>query len=62
MPYAQRSWIALVEKDCDFELVEVSLKDKETFTQAYHKVFGADRNSMGRVPILVNGDEIFCES
>ena len=51
-----------MEKDCDFELVEVSLKDKETFTQAYHKVFGADRNSMGRVPILVDGDEIFCES
>ena len=62
-PFAQRAWITLIEKNCDFELTEVSLKEKEPFfTETYLKAYGADQSSTGKVPILIDGEDIFCES
>ena len=41
----------------------MSLKNKEQFfTETYQKAFGADKNSDGKVPVLIDGEDIFCES
>lgn len=62
-PYAQRSWITALEKGVPFELREVSLKNKEPyFTETYRKSFPSDPTSDGKVPILIDGENIICES
>lgn len=62
-PFAERSLIALLEKDVDFEVREVSLKEKEEFFRnTYREGYASDKNSDGKVPILIDGDLILCES
>ena len=62
-PFAQRVWITLEEKNLDYELKEVDLYKKEPyFTQMYQKSLGHDPKSTGKVPILVDGENIITES
>jgi len=62
-PFAHRTWITAREKGIDFQLREVSLKDKEPyFTETYHKAYAHDPSSDGKVPILIHGDHILAES
>lgn len=62
-PFAQRAWITAREKGLDFELKEVSLKNKEPFfTETYRKAYAHDPSSDGKVPILLHNDKILTES
>jgi len=62
-PFAHRAWITAREKGLEFELREVSLKNKEPyFTETYHKAYAHDPSSDGKVPILIHGDNILAES
>lgn len=41
----------------------MSLQNKEPyFTETYHKAFGHDPSSNGKVPILIDGDKTLTES
>ena len=53
-PYAMRARMALVNSGIDFDIVEISLKDKPKDM--------LDISPKGTVPILVNGDQIIDES
>lgn len=58
-PFAQRVWLTLLEKGCQFEFKEVSLTQKESwFTEIYKKAFGSDPNSDGKVPVIIHNDII----
>lgn len=55
-PYAQRAWIALVEKDLPFDHKIVSLQDKpKDFTDLYAEI-NPDSAASAKVPILVDED------
>ena len=62
-PFAERVWISLEEKKVDYEFKQVSLKDKEPFfTETYRKALGHDKKSDGKVPILIDGENVITES
>ncbi|EFN54900.1 hypothetical protein CHLNCDRAFT_135021 [Chlorella variabilis] len=55
-PYAQRSWITLLEKGLPFEIRLVDLNDKdEEFVKRYHSI-NPDQAAPAKVPILIEPD------
>jgi glutathione S-transferase len=53
-PYVQRAIIVLIEKDLDFERVDIDLEDKPDWFAAL--------SPLGRVPVLEVGDTVLFES
>ena len=53
-PYAQRTQIALLEKQLDYELIEVDLYDRPSWW--------ADLSPYGKVPLLKHGNAVVYES
>ena len=53
-PYCARVRIALAEKAIDYETVEIDLSDRPTWLY--------EKNSLGRVPVLEEGDFLLPES
>ncbi|KAK9824545.1 hypothetical protein WJX72_011220 [[Myrmecia] bisecta] len=61
-PFAQRAWIALVEKQLPFEVIKVDLQNKpQHFVDKYHEI-NPDPNSAAKVPILIDGGNQLIES
>lgn len=61
-PYAQRSWIALLEKGLPFEIRKVDLANKDAeFVEMYHSI-NPDPEAPAKVPILIDGDTKLIES
>ena len=53
-PFAQRVWLALLEKQIPFEKKRVSLKQKsEEFKQIYDKSYAKDNKLEGAVPVII---------
>lgn len=62
-PFAQRVWLALLEKGLPFQKMRINLKDKsQEFTKIYSKAYGRDPSSNGKVPVLIHGERILTES
>ncbi|KAI7842579.1 hypothetical protein COHA_003683 [Chlorella ohadii] len=61
-PYAQRSWVALIEKGLDFEIRKVDLQNKDAeFVSTYHSI-NPNEEAPAKVPILLDGDVRLVES
>lgn len=61
-PYAQRSWVALLEKGLPFEIRKVDLNNKDAeFVETYHSIY-PDPEAPAKVPILIDGDTKLVES
>jgi glutathione S-transferase len=56
-PLARRVWIALLEKNLDFEAKLVNLRDKEQFKPEYLAI-----NPFHHVPVIIDGDFRVIES
>ncbi len=63
-PFAQRAWIALLEKQLPFDKMKINLKSKTAeFAEIYSKAYGRDPEApAGKVPILIHGEKIITES
>lgn len=54
-PFAQRSWITLLEKQVPFQKMKIDLKNKsQEFKDLYVKALGRDPTSDGKVPLLLH--------
>ncbi|KAL4424504.1 hypothetical protein ABPG77_006813 [Micractinium sp. CCAP 211/92] len=61
-PYAQRSWVALLEKGLPFEIRKVDLSNKDAeFVETYRSI-NPDPEAPAKVPILIDGDTKLVES
>ena len=64
-PFAHRAWLALEASGAAYEKVHVSIAPgtKEAFfTETYVRSLGANEGSDGKVPVIVDGDFVMCES
>lgn len=63
-PFAQRTWMALLEKGAQFERRDIELQDPTTGTYlGEHKPdWFLDMNPLGRVPVLATEDGVIYES
>lgn len=61
-PFAHKAWLALVEKEVDFEMRAVDLNDKQPDMIAAHGVASPDAGSVAKVPILVHDGVAMIES
>ena len=56
-PYAQKVRVVLAEKELEYETVLVDLRKQEQRTPEFLRL-----NPLGKVPILVDDDEVVCDS
>lgn len=56
-PYAQKVRVVLAEKELEFETVLVDLRKQEQRTPEFLRL-----NPLGKVPVLVDDDEVICDS
>lgn len=56
-PFAQKAWVALEEKQVEYEMVEVGL-----YGSGGKPSWFLDMNPKGQVPVLKHGDEVVVES
>jgi glutathione S-transferase len=62
-PFAQRAWLALLEKQVPFNKMRVEIWNKsQEFTEIYSKAYARDPTNKGIVPVLVYGEQTFTES
>ena len=62
-PFAQRVWLALLEKKVPFYKKRVSLLQKtQELKDIYNKSFARDPTQEGVVPVLMMGDKNIAES
>ena len=62
-PFAQRAWLALLEKEIPFAKLKVNHRKKEkVFTDIYSEALGRDPSSKGKVPIIMHANKIIAES
>ncbi|GAB4819327.1 hypothetical protein N2152v2_006373 [Parachlorella kessleri] len=61
-PYAQRSWITLLEKKLPFEISQVDLNNKSQEFQDLYASINPDPAASAKVPILIDGDTKLIES
>ena len=62
-PFSHRAWLTALEKQIPFKHHKVDLPSKdEFFKETYAKAYGRDPNSDGKVPVLIHGDRVVCES
>ena len=61
-PFAHKAWLALVEKEVDFEMRAVDLNDKQPDMIAAYGVASPDAGSVAKVPILVHDGVAMIES
>ena len=56
-PFAQRVWLALLEKGIPYHKKRVELLNKsQEFKDIYSKAFARDPANEGMVPVLIYGD------
>ncbi|KAL4452008.1 hypothetical protein ABPG75_007670 [Micractinium tetrahymenae] len=61
-PYAQRSWVTLLEKGLPFEIRKVDLTNKDAeFVETYRSIY-PDPEAPAKVPILIDGNTKLVES
>jgi glutathione S-transferase len=56
-PYAQKVRVVLAEKELEYETVLVDLRKQEQRTPDFLRL-----NPLGKVPVLVDDDEVVCDS
>jgi len=65
-PFAQRTWLVLLEKKIDFEHVEIALRDenKQLYGERKREVYPwlYEMNPAGTVPVIKHGDNVLYES
>ena len=61
-PFAHKAWLALVEKEVDFEMRAVDLNDKQPDMIAAYGVASPDAGSVAKVPILIHDGVAMIES
>lgn len=66
-PYAQRAWIALLEKKIDFELKKVDLKDKSPLFEETYRKSNPNPLVSSKVPVMVvtendDSEDVYTES
>ena len=61
-PFAHKAWLALVEREVDFEMRAVDLDDKQPDMIAAYGVASPDAGSVAKVPILIHDGASMIES
>jgi len=56
-PYGQKVRVVLAEKELEYETVLVDLRKQEQRTPEFLRL-----NPLGKVPVLVDDDEVICDS